>query len=106
MFELQVQRLREQCTKQAFDLQTAEEKLESARDNFIVAQEELIQAKHNEKKYLKDKLAAEDLMVELGKEVERLRSENLPALPTTSPEAIRLEELHQEMEDLRHSKKC
>lgn len=98
--------MREQCTKQAFDLQTSEEKLESVRDNFIVAQEELIQAKHNEKKYLHDKLAAEDLMIELGKEVDRLRSENLPALPTTSPEAMRLEELHQEMEDLRHTKKC
>lgn len=45
-------------------------------------------------------------MMELGKEVERLRSESLPALPTTSPEAIRLEELHQEMEDLRNAKKC
>lgn len=45
-------------------------------------------------------------MIELGKEVERLRAENLPALPTTSPEALRLEELHQEMEDLRHAKKC
>ncbi|XP_037041631.1 rab11 family-interacting protein 4B isoform X4 [Bradysia coprophila] len=99
------QRLRDQCTKQAYDLQVLEEKLESVRDNFIASQEEVLQAKHNEKKCLQDKLAAEDLMVELGKEVERLRSENLPALPTTSPEAIRLEELHQEMEDLRHAKK-
>lgn len=65
-----------------------------------------MQAKHNEKKYLQEKSAADDLMIELGREVDRLRSENLPALPTTSPEALRLEELHQEMEDLRHTKKC
>lgn len=44
-------------------------------------------------------------MVELGKEVERLRSENGPALPTTSPEALRLEELHQELEELRQTNK-
>lgn len=52
-----------------------------------------------------EKLAAEDLMIELGKEVERLRSETGPALPTTSPEALRLEELHQELEDLRQTNK-
>ena len=44
-------------------------------------------------------------MLELGKELERVRSEAGPALPTTSPETIRLEELHQELEDLRDMKK-
>lgn len=44
-------------------------------------------------------------MIELGKEVERLRAETGPALPTTSPETLRLEELHQELENLRQSKK-
>lgn len=52
-----------------------------------------------------EKLAAEDLMIELSKEVERLRSENGPAMPTTSPETLRLDELHQELEELRQSKK-
>lgn len=56
-------------------------------------------------RYLAEKLAAEDLMLELGKEVERLRSESGPALPTTSPEALRLEELHQELEELRQMNK-
>lgn len=55
---------------------------------------------------LADKLAAEDLMIELGKEVERLRSESGPAMPTTSPETLRLEELHQELEELRQAKKA
>lgn len=44
-------------------------------------------------------------MIELGKEVERLRSESGPAMPTTSPETLRLEELHQELEDLRQTNK-
>lgn len=57
------------------------------------------------RRYLAEKLAAEDLMIELGKEVERLRSECGPAMPTTSPETLRLEELHQELEDLRQAKK-
>lgn len=76
-----------------------------SRDNYLRSQEDLVAAKLNEKKYYAEKLAAEDLMIELGKEVERLRSEAGPALPTTSPESIRLEELHQELEDLRDSKK-
>lgn len=42
------------------------------------------------------------LLDELSKEVERLRTETrTPALPTTSPETLRLEELHEEMSALR-----
>lgn len=42
------------------------------------------------------------LLDELSREVERLRSEaRTPALPTTSPETLRLEELHEEMAALR-----
>lgn len=63
-------------------------------------------AKLNEKRFLAEKLAAEDLMMEMSQEVERLRAENGPAMPTTSPESIRLEELHQELQDLRDVKKC
>lgn len=44
-------------------------------------------------------------MIELGKELERLKSENGPALPTTSPEQLRLEELHRELDDLRQKNK-
>lgn len=44
-------------------------------------------------------------MIELGKEIERLRSESGPAMPTTSPETLRQEELQQELEDLRQEKK-
>ena len=42
------------------------------------------------------------MIEELSREVERLRSEaRTPALPTTSPETLRLEELHEEMSTLR-----
>lgn len=97
----EVQRLRLQCDKQAADLHSTEEKLEATRENLLYAQRELIDARASAQNFLAEKLAAEDVMVELGKEIERLRSESGPALPTTSSESLRLEELHQEMEDLR-----
>ncbi|XP_055600272.1 rab11 family-interacting protein 4B isoform X2 [Uranotaenia lowii] len=101
----EVARLRLQADKQAADLHSTEEKLERTRDGLMVAQQELVEAKAEEKKHKADKQAAEDLMVELGKECERLRSERGPALPTTSPESLRLEELHQEMDELRQKNK-
>ncbi|XP_062560278.1 rab11 family-interacting protein 4A isoform X4 [Armigeres subalbatus] len=101
----EISRLRLQCDKQAADLHATEDKLEKTRDNLMIAQQELAEAKANEKKHKADKQAAEDLMVELGKECERLRTERGPALPTTSPESLRLEELHQEMEELRQKSK-
>lgn len=101
----EISRLRLQCDKQAADLHATEDKLEKTRDSLMVSQQELAEAKANEKKHKADKQAAEDLMVELGKECERLRTERGPALPTTSPESLRLEELHQEMEELRQKSK-
>lgn len=101
----EISRLRLQADKQAADLHATEDKLEKARDSLMVSQQELAEAKANEKKHKADKQAAEDLMVELGKECERLRSERGPALPTTSPESLRLEELHQEMDELRQKNK-
>lgn len=42
------------------------------------------------------------LLEELSREVEKLRIEvRTPALPTTSPESLRLEELHEELSKLR-----
>ncbi|XP_058835690.1 rab11 family-interacting protein 4B isoform X5 [Topomyia yanbarensis] len=101
----EISRLRLQCDKQAADLHATEDKLEKTRDSLMVSQQDLAEAKANEKKHKADKQAAEDLMVELGKECERLRSERGPALPTTSPESLRLEELHQEMDELRQKNK-
>lgn len=99
------QRLRLQCDKQAADLHMTEEKLEMSRDNCQHVEDELTRALAKEKQFESERLAAEELMIELGREVERLRADKGPAMPTTSPEAIRLEELHQEMQDLRDQKK-
>lgn len=101
----EIQRLRLQGDKQAADLHATEEKLEKARDSLMTSQHDLADARAEEKKHRAEKLAAEELMVELGKECERLRTERGPALPTTSPESLRLEELHQEMDDLRQKNK-
>uniref|UniRef100_A0AAG5DRV6 FIP-RBD domain-containing protein n=1 Tax=Anopheles atroparvus TaxID=41427 RepID=A0AAG5DRV6_ANOAO len=101
----EIQRLRLQGDKQAADLHATEEKLEKARDALMTSQHDLADARAEEKKHRAEKLAAEELMVELGKECERLRSERGPALPTTSPESLRLEELHQEMDELRQKNK-
>uniref|UniRef100_A0A2M4CSV6 Putative centrosomal protein nuf n=1 Tax=Anopheles darlingi TaxID=43151 RepID=A0A2M4CSV6_ANODA len=102
----EIQRLRAQNDKQAADLHAAEEKLEKSMDSLMIAHQDLAEARAEEKKHRADKMAAEELMVELGKECERLRSERGPALPTTSPESLRLEELHQEMDDLRQKSKA
>ncbi|XP_055906467.1 rab11 family-interacting protein 4B isoform X7 [Eupeodes corollae] len=97
----EAQRLRVLCDKQASDLHNTEEKLELARDSIMALQQDLSNAKLLERKYEQEKKASEDLMVEMSRELERLRSETGPAMPSTSPEALRLEELHQELDELR-----
>lgn len=44
-------------------------------------------------------------MFDLGNEIERWKALNGPALPTTSLEQLRLDELHQELEELREQNK-
>lgn len=95
------QRLRVLCDKQANDLHRTEEKLELAKDQIAALQQDLDEALQKERKYEKEKKTSEELMLELSKELERLRAETGPAMPTTSPESIRLEELHQELEEMR-----
>ncbi|XP_055856892.1 rab11 family-interacting protein 4B isoform X4 [Episyrphus balteatus] len=98
----EAQRLRVLCDKQASDLHNTEEKLELARDSIVSLQQDLSNANLLERKYEQEKKASEDLMVEMSRELERLRSESgRPAMPSTSPEALRLEELHQELDELR-----
>lgn len=46
-----LQRLRTQCDKQANELRNAEDKLEDARHNMAMIQEELHETRDNEKKY-------------------------------------------------------
>uniref|UniRef100_A0A1A9URZ3 FIP-RBD domain-containing protein n=1 Tax=Glossina austeni TaxID=7395 RepID=A0A1A9URZ3_GLOAU len=99
------QRLRLLCDKQANDLHRTEEKLELARDQIVALQQDLDDATKRERKYDSEKKSTEELMLELSKEVERLRAETGPAMPTTSLESIRLEELHQELEQMRQKNK-
>ena len=89
------------------------EKLEAERrefcDQILDLKNELQMFKENEtsfkeeeKRLIHEQEAHTHLIKDLSHEVERLRSEaRTPALPTTSPETLRLEELHQEMAALR-----
>uniref|UniRef100_A0A1B0DF03 Rab11-FIP3/4 domain-containing protein n=1 Tax=Phlebotomus papatasi TaxID=29031 RepID=A0A1B0DF03_PHLPP len=89
----EVQRLRLQCDKQAADLHATEEKLEITNDNYAALQQDLLEVQAREKKLLAEKVATEELMLEMSREVDRLRSERGPAMPTTSPESSSLEDL-------------
>ncbi|XP_016965743.2 rab11 family-interacting protein 4B isoform X3 [Drosophila biarmipes] len=95
-------RLRVLCDKQANDLHRTEEKLELAHDQISALQQEAEEQAQALRRHEQEKKSAEDLMVELGNELQRAREESgARAMPTTSPESIRLEELHQELEEMR-----
>lgn len=111
-------RLRVQCDKQSAELSQSEEKLESARFNLMVSQENLAEARVHEKRYLEDKNQSEQLIVELHKEIERIRTETQTVMATVkgmsngfhnsrsssvdevddSSEMSRIEELQNELE--------
>jgi len=100
-------RLRVLCDKQANDLHRTEEKLELAHDQISVLQQEAEEQAQVLRRYEQEKKSAEDLMLELGNELQRAREESgARAMPTTSPESIRLEELHQELEEMRQKNRC
>ncbi|EDW19120.2 rab11 family-interacting protein 4B isoform X6 [Drosophila mojavensis] len=98
----EAQRLRVLCDKQANDLHRTEEQLELARDQIAALQQECDEQMQTVRRYEQEKKSTEELMLELSRELQRLREENgARAMPTTSPESIRLEELHQELEEMR-----
>lgn len=101
----EMQRLRVLYDKQASDLHLTQEKLEVAQEHCQAVQQENDELRMVERKLVSEKRAQEELMVEMDREIERVRSERGPAMPTTSPEALRLEELHQEMDELRKANK-
>ncbi|KAH1008644.1 hypothetical protein HUJ05_009182 [Dendroctonus ponderosae] len=83
---------REDLANQVQDLQSD---LNEARD-------EAKACKDRENRLMKEQESQLQLLKELSKEVERLKSEQrTPALPTTSETTLRLEELHEEMAQLR-----
>ncbi|XP_051861358.1 rab11 family-interacting protein 4B isoform X1 [Drosophila sulfurigaster albostrigata] len=98
----EAQRLRVLCDKQANDLHRTEEQLELARDQIAALQQEYDEQLQTLRRHEQEKKSTEELMLELSHELQRAREENgARAMPTTSPESIRLEELHQELEEMR-----
>lgn len=114
----ELQRLRTQCDKQTAELSANDEKLETARFNLSIAQENLVDARAIEKRYLSDKNQSEQLIMELTREIERIRTETQAVMATVkkanfhhisasslslesngSSETFRVEELQNELED-------
>lgn len=103
----EAQRLRVLCDKQANDLHRTEEQLELARDQIAALQQEYDEQLQTVRRHEQEKKSTEELMLELSRELQRAREENgTRAMPTTSPESIRLEELHQELEEMRQKNRC
>ncbi|XP_063920860.1 rab11 family-interacting protein 4 isoform X2 [Zophobas morio] len=107
--ETEASNLKEEVSRQRMRI----EKLESERkeltdqiqeltNEVILAKEQATSFKEKERRLNQEHEAQVQLIEDLSREIERLRSEaRTPALPTTSPETIRLEELHEEMTALR-----
>lgn len=71
----EVHRLRTQCDKQSAELTNAEDKLETSRFNLSIMQENLIESREMEKRNLAEKNHSEQMITELHKEIERIRTE-------------------------------
>jgi Rab11 family-interacting protein 3/4 len=71
----EIQRTRSQSDKQLAEIRLSEEKLESARFNLSIAQENLSEARAHEKRYMMEKSQSDQMVIELHKEVERIRNE-------------------------------
>lgn len=117
---VEVNRLKQQCDKQLNELAQTNEKLESARFNCSIAQENLAEAKLNQSRCLAEKNQSEQMIIELHKEVERIRTETqaqmfasvsksngfissstLSLESNGSSEFFRIEEIQNELEDLK-----
>ncbi|KAH8270280.1 hypothetical protein KR018_006473 [Drosophila ironensis] len=100
-------RLRVLCDKQANDLHRTEEQLELASDQIAALQQEQKEQEQALRRHEQEKKSAEELMLELSRELQKAREESgARAMPTTSPESIRLEELHQELEEMRQKNRA
>lgn len=117
----EIHRLRTQCDKQAAELAQTDEKLETSRFNLTIAQENLLEARGLEKRYLSEKNQSEQLITELTREIERIRTEtqavmatvkksngfhhisssSLSLESTNSSEPFRIDEIQGEIDELR-----
>ncbi|KAJ8910285.1 hypothetical protein NQ315_016102 [Exocentrus adspersus] len=107
--EMECSNLKEEITRQRtqidrFEIQRQEmvDQIQDLTNELNQSKEEVKILKEHDNRLKRDYDIQTQLIDELSKEIERLRTETrTPALPTTSPEILRLEELHEEMSALR-----
>ncbi|KAG5879993.1 hypothetical protein JTB14_010113 [Gonioctena quinquepunctata] len=98
----EVTRQRGQLEKHETQRQNLVDQAQDLTSELSVAKEEMKMMRDQEIRLKREYEAQLQLSEELSSEIERLRLEaRTPALPTTSPETIRLEELHEEISSLR-----
>nr|XP_015833301.1 PREDICTED: rab11 family-interacting protein 4A isoform X4 [Tribolium castaneum] len=108
--ETEASNLKEEVARQRIRIEKLEnerkeltDQIQDLTNEVILAKEQATSFKEKERRLNQEHEAQVQLIEELSREIERLRSEaRTPALPTTSPETIRLEELHEEITNLRN----
>ncbi|XP_064215441.1 rab11 family-interacting protein 4A isoform X5 [Tribolium castaneum] len=108
--ETEATNLKEEVARQRIRIEKLEnerkeltDQIQDLTNEVILAKEQATSFKEKERRLNQEHEAQVQLIEELSREIERLRSEaRTPALPTTSPETIRLEELHEEITNLRN----
>ncbi|XP_056637894.1 rab11 family-interacting protein 4 isoform X1 [Diorhabda sublineata] len=98
----EINRLKEELDKYKSEQQNTVDQTTDLTIEISALKEEMKMMKSQEVRLKREYEAQIQLSEDLSKEIERLRLEaRTPALPTTSPETLRLEELHEEMSNLR-----
>jgi Rab11 family-interacting protein 3/4 len=107
--ETEAANLKEEVSRQRMRIEKLEgerkeltDQIQEVTNEVILAKEQTTSFKEKERRLNQEYEAQVQLIDDLSREIERLRSEaRTPALPTTSPETMRLEELHEEVASLR-----
>jgi Rab11 family-interacting protein 3/4 len=71
----EIQRLRNQSDKQRHDLESNEEKLELMREKLDLVHQNLAEARAHEKQFEVEKSQSDNIIAELSREIERIRTE-------------------------------
>lgn len=101
------QRLRTLNEKHSHDLSQAQENLELNKEHVKTLQQEIEQLKQLTAKYSKEEKTANELILQLNAELERLKANVIPAaISTNVHEKTRVKELHRELEEMRQKYKC
>ncbi|XP_050513596.1 rab11 family-interacting protein 4 isoform X1 [Diabrotica virgifera virgifera] len=98
----EINRQKDEIDKYKNERQNLMDQVSDLTSEVTSVKEEMKMMKSQEIRLKREYEAQVQLSEDLSKEIERLRLEaRTPALPTTSPETLRLEELHEEMTNLR-----